>query len=157
MKLVDYNLMTARAFFRTAAHFCRSVTILSSTRTCSLKRVAQPPTTSTMFTLFHNCRFYHTNLGGSTLRPITTAAPRIAYQGVTVDTHTMGASLPRYLGMKVHPLVDSSSWTKLVVVGQHDRNESVIGREKTDKPFNWQRPTAKRVGEDLHIRCFFRV
>ncbi|KAE9410595.1 hypothetical protein BT96DRAFT_969586 [Gymnopus androsaceus JB14] len=27
-------------------------------------------------------------------------------------------------------------------------------REKTDKPFNWMRPTAKQVGDDICIQCF---
>ncbi|KAF8529945.1 hypothetical protein JB92DRAFT_3081215 [Gautieria morchelliformis] len=71
----------------------------------------------------------------------------------------MGDSLHRYLAMKIHPLVDGSKWTNLVVVGRHSRgvhdNGTVISsKEKTDKPFNWMRPTAKRIGEDLHIQCF---
>lgn len=74
---------------------------------------------------------------------------------VTPAMHTMGTSLLRYLAMKVHPLVDSTPWRRLVVVGAHDRGDaSVVGREKMDKPFNWMRPTAKRVGENLHIQCF---
>ncbi|KAE9410590.1 hypothetical protein BT96DRAFT_1012099 [Gymnopus androsaceus JB14] len=79
---------------------------------------------------------------------------RTASQGISVGTHTMGESLPRYLAMKIHPLVESSSWKNLIVVGRHDRLGSVIGREKTDKPFNWMRPTAKQVGDDLCIQCF---
>lgn len=64
----------------------------------------------------------------------------------------MGDSLHRYLAMKVHPLVDCSEWTNLVVVGQHSRVhdlETVVSlREKRDKPYNWMRPTAK------HVECF---
>lgn len=82
----------------------------------------------------------------------------LACQGITPETHTMGDSLHRYLAMKIHPLVDCSEWTNLVVVGQHSRvhdPEAVVSsKEKRDKLFNWMRPTAKHVGADLHIQCF---
>jgi hypothetical protein len=81
-----------------------------------------------------------------------------ACQGITPETHTMGDSLHRYLTMKIHPLVDCSEWTNLVVVGQHSRVHDpgtvVSSKEKRDKPFNWMRPTAKHLGTDLHIQCF---
>lgn len=68
----------------------------------------------------------------------------------------MGDSLLRYLTMKVHPLVDSEQWDRLVVVGKHDRSPAsvVSTREKKDKPFNWMRPTARMHGRDLHIQAF---
>ena len=81
-----------------------------------------------------------------------------ARQGITPETHTMGDSLHRYLAMKIHPLVDCSEWRNLVVVGQHSRVHDpgtiVSSKEKRDKPFNWMRPTAKHVGDDLHVQCF---
>ena len=83
-----------------------------------------------------------------------------ACQGITPKTHTMGDSLHRYLAMKIHPLVDCSEWTNLVVVGQHSRVHDagtvVSSKEKRDKPFNWMRPTAKHLGL-IFIYSVFRV
>ncbi|KAF8806357.1 hypothetical protein BYT27DRAFT_7212575 [Phlegmacium glaucopus] len=67
----------------------------------------------------------------------------------------MGDSLLPYLAMKVHPLIETSHWRNIIVVGRHDRTgDSVVGKEKTDKPFNWMRPSARFVGDDIHIQCF---
>ena len=70
----------------------------------------------------------------------------------------MGESLRRYLDIKVHPDIDSLNWERIRVVGVHDRMPpSIIShKEKRDKPFNWQRPTARRFenGDELRIQCF---
>ncbi len=69
--------------------------------------------------------------------------------------HTMNYDrLLRYLEMKVHHLVDERRWARIRVVGDYDRDCVISRKEKTDKPFNWQRPTACRDGDDLVIKCF---
>ena len=77
----------------------------------------------------------------------------------SVDTHTMGSSLIKYLNMKVHPVIKDPSkhWKHIKIVGQHLRDlpASVSSIEKRDKPFNWQRPTTSV--QDLHtlvVHCF---
>ena len=62
----------------------------------------------------------------------------------SVETHTMGLSLSEYLRMKVHPLIQNIDWSRIIVKGEYQRDPSVVriaSNEKTDKPFNWQRPT----------------
>lgn len=45
-----------------------------------------------------------------------------------------------------------------MVKGEHQRDPSVVrisSREKNDKPFNWQRPTASSLGPNtLQLHCF---
>lgn len=74
----------------------------------------------------------------------------------TTETHTMGTSLHRYLDIKMHQAIRERRYDKITVVGAHDRSsrsEIFIG-EKRDKAFNWQRPTAVLVGNELRIQCF---
>lgn len=74
------------------------------------------------------------------------------------QSHTMGSSLPEYLRMKVHPIIQNGSWPKILVTGQHQRDSSIVHIspiEKCDKPFNWQRPTALLIdSQTLEIHCF---
>ncbi|KAK6855008.1 hypothetical protein PG995_008540 [Apiospora arundinis] len=77
----------------------------------------------------------------------------------TVENHTMGASLPRYLEIKVHQAVLERSYDAIVVRGRyarHSSSDSVVPfeGEKRDKPFNWERPTARVEGQTLYIECF---
>lgn len=68
--------------------------------------------------------------------------------------HTMNASLYGYLEMKIHELIKEREYKNIIVIGDADRSEGVSAHEKKGKMFNWQRPTAKVVGEDLYIRCY---
>ncbi|TGO55952.1 hypothetical protein BCON_0084g00200 [Botryotinia convoluta] len=71
--------------------------------------------------------------------------------------HTMGPSLQRYLDIKVHHLVPSQPWNEIEVVGHHIRSAPAIiyNGEKTDKSFNYQRPTATILeAGKLRINCF---
>lgn len=74
------------------------------------------------------------------------------------ETHTMGTSLNEYLWIKVHPQILSRPWKSIIVDGLHDRTTANISPiEKTDKPFNWQRPTTAvdQVSRDtIYLRCF---
>ena len=81
-------------------------------------------------------------------RPLVTAS---------VETHTMGRSLYRYLEIKVHQAVRKRAYDKITVVGSYNRDchSEPFHGEKTDKEFNWQRPTALVVnGNELLIQCF---
>lgn len=73
---------------------------------------------------------------------------------IPCSMHTMGPSLLRYLELKVHHLVQEGHWKSVHVVGAYDRASVVSRLEKNDKMFNWQRPTAAVVGDDLVIKCF---
>ncbi|KAM4066492.1 hypothetical protein HRG_000589 [Hirsutella rhossiliensis] len=97
-------------------------------------------------------------------RPVRAPPPSVASgreklyprREATVANHTMGASLPRYLDMKVHQAVLEQPYDEITVVGAYTRTppSAVFRGEKRDKPFNWQRPTARAAGNHLYIECF---
>jgi hypothetical protein len=69
----------------------------------------------------------------------------------------MGSSLERYLHIKVHEAVLERPYDEIVVIGSYNRySEGSIAfeGEKRDKPFNWERPTARLEGNMLYIECF---
>lgn len=69
----------------------------------------------------------------------------------------MGSSLPRYLEIKVHQAALERAYDEIVVIGDYNRYSSdsiVFDGEKRDKPFNWERPTARVEGKTLYIECF---
>lgn len=75
----------------------------------------------------------------------------------SVETHTMGASLHKYLQMKVHCDIQQNVYRSIHVIGQHSRlpPTRTASVEKNDKPFNWQRPTAIDHGDgSLTLMCF---
>ena len=75
-----------------------------------------------------------------------------------METHTMGNSLTEYLCMKVHPDIQNKVWSRIIVEGVHERDPSkacISPLEKTDKMFNWQRPTISIVDpQTLRLLCF---
>ncbi|KAJ4369707.1 hypothetical protein N0V83_005470 [Neocucurbitaria cava] len=76
----------------------------------------------------------------------------------SIETHTMGKSLFKYLHMKVHPDIQNADWEAIVVKGHHSRlaPSRVASIEKRDKPFNWQRPTTSynEKGRILELLVF---
>ncbi|KAK5655264.1 hypothetical protein OQA88_5831 [Cercophora sp. LCS_1] len=71
----------------------------------------------------------------------------------------MGASLLRYLAIKVHQSVLTQSYARIVIIGAYTRYSASsipFNLEKTDKPFNWERPTARHdiTTNTLYIECF---
>jgi hypothetical protein len=68
--------------------------------------------------------------------------------------HSMGASLLKYLEIKIHPLVKQAKYSKLLVVGEYDRAAPMSFHEKDGKLSNWQRPTAVLDGDTLLIKCY---
>ncbi|KAK4225185.1 hypothetical protein QBC38DRAFT_483674 [Podospora fimiseda] len=89
---------------------------------------------------FHGCKLY----------------PR---QDINVNTHTMGSSLPQYLKIKVHQEVLRKRYDEIIVMGSYSRYSTSsipFQGEKRDKPFNWERPSARpsEDGKILYIECF---
>ena len=86
--------------------------------------------------------------------PPSSPRPTVA----SVKTHTMGNSLIEYLRMKVHPDIQNKVWSRIVVQGIHDRDPSkacISTIEKTDKSFNWQRPTTfEEDSQTIRLQCF---
>ena len=87
--------------------------------------------------------------------------PRPIYPlaNATTTNHTMGASLTRYLAIKVHQAVLAQSYNRIIITGAYNRYSSrsiPFTLEKTDKPFNWERPTARHDVQTntLYIECF---
>ncbi|KAF2114295.1 hypothetical protein BDV96DRAFT_632489 [Lophiotrema nucula] len=75
----------------------------------------------------------------------------------TAKNHTMGDSLERYLEIKVHQAALERIYNEIVVVGGYNRSSKdsiTFDGEKRDKPFNWERPTARAEGDTLFIECF---
>jgi len=70
------------------------------------------------------------------------------------DFHSMEDSLFQYLGIKIHHLIESKRFDRIVIQGNYDRDYFPSLKEKTDKMFNWKRPTAMIDGNDLIINCF---
>ena len=69
----------------------------------------------------------------------------------------MGDSLERYLEIKVHQAALERCYSEIVVVGAYNRYSAssiAFEGEKRDKPFNWERPTARVKGDVLYIECF---
>ncbi|EME44587.1 hypothetical protein DOTSEDRAFT_62968 [Dothistroma septosporum NZE10] len=69
----------------------------------------------------------------------------------------MGQSLHRYLEIKVHPDIKHGSYESIRVIGEHSRTPParVSSIEKTDKPFNWQRPTSLMYDSGtIDLLCF---
>ncbi|KAJ5096029.1 hypothetical protein NUU61_005385 [Penicillium alfredii] len=91
---------------------------------------------------------------------------RIDQDAFSKATHMMHGSLQAYIDTKIHPLVRSRIWPRIVVRGHYARtgdNVLVSPLEKRDKRFNWHRPTAAVVMEGkggsqdaitLEICCF---
>lgn len=81
-----------------------------------------------------------------------------AYQRceATVENHTMNTSLPRYLRMKVHQSVLERVYEGITVVSAYKRSHTsiIFQGERQNKPFNWQRPTARVVDNHFYIECF---
>lgn len=77
----------------------------------------------------------------------------------TPANHTMGASLTRYLAIKVHQSVLAQVYSRIIITGAYTRHSPLSTPfilEKTDKPFNWERPTARHdpLTNTLCIECF---
>lgn len=73
---------------------------------------------------------------------------------ITPNEHSMGLSLEHYMEMKIHPLLDECDCSQIIVRNYFDHSCGVSSKEKTDKLFNYIRPTATVNGSILYINCF---
>ncbi|KAL7928900.1 hypothetical protein V8C35DRAFT_325528 [Trichoderma chlorosporum] len=101
------------------------------------------------------CTRHHARVS-STRRPYTIGSKMYPRSEASIENHTMGTSLPRFLDLKVHQAVRERAYDGITVVGAYRRSypSTVFQGEKRDKPFNWQRPTARAVSNHLYIECF---
>lgn len=69
--------------------------------------------------------------------------------------HSMKERVFDYVEMRTHHLIKEESFSKVLIIGEYDRKNSIIYRgEKTDKLSNWQRPTATIENDTLYLKCF---
>jgi len=93
-------------------------------------------------------------------RPIYVPGNRVHPRNdASASNHTMGSSIFRYLEIKVHEAVLERPYNEIIVMGAYSRHKGTsiaFEGEKRDKPFNWERPTARLDPETdtLFIECF---
>lgn len=71
--------------------------------------------------------------------------------------HAMGVSLNNYVLPKIHQDIKRRKWSRIIVRGKYDRNSPAVvaETEKSEKPFNFHRPTATVMDENtLVLNCF---
>lgn len=70
--------------------------------------------------------------------------------------HAMGEALLKYVEMKIHNYlqINSDCFSRVRIIGNHDRSIQVSTDEKEGKLFNYQRPTVFIDGDILYISCF---
>jgi hypothetical protein len=70
--------------------------------------------------------------------------------------HTMGPSLMKYLGLKIHSQIKSGRFpmSQICVRGLYDRSEGISADEKPGKLFNFKRPTLHGDGKTIFLNCF---
>lgn len=83
---------------------------------------------------------------------------RIDHGSLRIDKHMMHETLKAYIDGRIHPLVGSRIWPRILVCGHYVRdapNVHISRTEKDEKRFNWHRPTAMTFDDStLEIRCF---
>jgi hypothetical protein len=76
---------------------------------------------------------------------------------VDPDIHAMRHSLRDYIDTKIHADIKSKTWLRIVVKGLYQRSGGahIFTHEKTDKIFNWHRPTTiVKDDSTLVVACF---
>ena len=74
---------------------------------------------------------------------------------VPLEEHTMGESLLSYIDMKMHPLLKSNNTKPVKVIGNYLREvNSISTLEKSNKLFNWKRPTVIEQDNNLIVNCY---
>lgn len=77
-------------------------------------------------------------------------------KSVTESEHAMNEALPKYVHFKIHSLLRNNIelFSRVKIIGNYDRSIHVSIDEKTDKLFNFKRPTAFIDGDIIYISCF---
>ncbi|KAK3174400.1 hypothetical protein OEA41_001646 [Lepraria neglecta] len=76
---------------------------------------------------------------------------------VPAETHSMGASLYDCAASKIHPGIQNGYYSRVIIRTPYTRYPPVhiSHNEKTDKPFNWQRPTTTPIeSTTIQLNCF---
>lgn len=74
-----------------------------------------------------------------------------------IQEHTMESVLLPYICIKIHPMIELFTGSKIIVRGKYDRKNSIISsKEKNDKLCNWKRPTVEFSDDSttLYVNCF---
>ncbi|KAI2717543.1 hypothetical protein CBS147332_4423 [Penicillium roqueforti] len=83
---------------------------------------------------------------------------RIDHDSLLAGENLMHETLQTYVDGKIHPLIKTRVWPRIVVCGHYDRNGPnvhISPTEKREKRFNWHRPTAVIIDDStLEVRCF---
>ncbi|KAJ5762332.1 uncharacterized protein N7511_005714 [Penicillium nucicola] len=83
---------------------------------------------------------------------------RIDHDSLQANKNLMHETLRAYIHDKIHPLIKTRVWPRIVVCGHYARNGAnvhISPKEKRGKRFNWHRPTAIIIDDStLEIRCF---
>ncbi len=78
-------------------------------------------------------------------------------RSVPIEDNSMGASLHDYVISKIHPDIQNSSCSRVIVRTPYTRDPPahISRNEKKDKPFNWQRPTTIAIDSTtIQLNCF---
>lgn len=71
------------------------------------------------------------------------------------DEHSMGASLFKYINIKIPDFVLEKKYKNIYVVGDYDRTCGISFKEKDSKLFNYKRPTFVIKDDDsIIVKCF---
>lgn len=75
---------------------------------------------------------------------------------ITENEHAMNEALSKYVYYKIHNLLRDNieSFSRIKIVGNYDRSAYVSIDEKSDKLFNFKRPTAFIDEDIVYISCF---
>ncbi|WP_449455121.1 hypothetical protein [Streptococcus suis] len=79
----------------------------------------------------------------------------LSYSKSMVNNHSMGKYLKQYLEMKVHHVLKNiTNENEVIIVPKFSRNNIISNIEKTDKLFNYMRPTVKKLGKTYIVECY---
>lgn len=70
------------------------------------------------------------------------------------DNHSMGSSLNQYINIKLPMFIFDDNINEIYIIGKYDRNCIISNKEKTDKVFNYERPTYKIDDNKAYIFCY---
>lgn len=73
---------------------------------------------------------------------------------ISSKDHSMGDSLKQYLDIKIHPFIEKKDIQQVIIRGHFDRSNGISVKEKNGKLFNYMRPTAEKIDQNVIINCF---
>jgi hypothetical protein len=134
--------------------------LLGYSGTCSKFELLKADLNSDSFTWLPNDPTSKISMGqGTSAEDAASSSSFATARAVEPAADPMGESLKRCIQPKVHQLIRERSRRLIVVMGKYAREAPYIiaDSEKSDKPFNRHRPTARVVSEDtLELACFTR-